>query len=274
MALDRAIPELFYEQLLLGELSKAHQADLKGFLESPETASKLDALRASNAEILLGYPPPEMALKIGSRLRLAKHVRARRLFWAGALASAAAAAALLLVVLVPRLGQGPGFPRWGSRPTSERTKGPPEIFVFRKRPGGAEQLGPGAEVTKGDLLQLSYLARDALFGVIFSVDGRGVATLHSPRDEKGSTELVHIGETYLPYSYQLDDAPLFERFFFVTSHRPIDVQRVLEAGQRLHGDPKKPLVLPQGCVLSKELLLKKRKAQDSGFEPFDPGAEP
>jgi hypothetical protein len=35
--------------------------------------------------------------------------------------------------------------------------------------------------------------------------------------------------TALPHAYALDDAPRFERFFFITANQPVDVQQALAA---------------------------------------------
>jgi hypothetical protein len=39
----------------------------------------------------------------------------------------------------------------------------------------------------------------------------------------------------LPHAYALDDAPGFERFFFITANEPIDVQHSLAAVRALAG---------------------------------------
>jgi hypothetical protein len=81
--------------------------------------------------------------------------------------------------------------------------------------------------------------------------------LHFPRSPEHATRLSSGGAQLLPYAYELDDAPRFERFYFVTSRQTIDVNAVLESGRRLGGRSKKPLVLPDGVVLSKLVTLKK-----------------
>jgi len=58
-------------------------------------------------------------------------------------------------------------------------------------------------------------------------------TLHFPDAETASTKLESEGEQLLDQAYELDAAPAFERFFFVTSSAPIDQKRVLIAAERL-----------------------------------------
>ena len=43
--------------------------------------------------------------------------------------------------------------------------------------------------------------------------------------------------TTLPHAYALDDAPRFERFFFITANRPVDVQQSLTALRTLAQRP-------------------------------------
>ena len=52
--------------------------------------------------------------------------------------------------------------------------------MYRKTDNGAEELAAGQAARQKDVLQLSYIAADARYGVIFSVDGRGTLTLHLP----------------------------------------------------------------------------------------------
>ena len=86
---------------------------------------------------------------------------------------------------------------------------------------------------RGDLIQLTYVAEKSKHGVVFSLDGAGSVTLHWPERPDGSTLLKTDGETPLLHAYELDAAPLYERFVFVTSDRPIDVNRVLKAAREL-----------------------------------------
>jgi hypothetical protein len=79
------------------------------------------------------------------------------------------------------------------------------------------------------VLQVSYVALGRPYGVIFSIDGAGVVTLHHPTSAEGEQALVDLdGAVPLPSAYELDDAPRFEKFFFVTALHPLDVTAILE----------------------------------------------
>ncbi|MBN1838324.1 MAG: hypothetical protein JW820_20865, partial [Spirochaetales bacterium] len=111
--------------------------------------------------------------------------------------------------------------------------------------------------------QLGYVAAARAYGVILSIDGRGVVTLHFPVGSTGAGELEREGESLLPFAYELDDAPGFERFFFVTGPEPFAVDSVLEAAERLAADPEQarqaPLILP-GELEQVSMMLKKTAA--------------
>lgn len=133
------------------------------------------------------------------------------------------------------------------------------LFVFRKRAREVELLRPEAPVASGDLIQIGYIASDATHGVIFSLDGLGVVTLHHPAREDESTALEPFGRQLLPYSFELDGAPTYERILFVTGSRPIDVSAVLAAGRAMATRARPRLQLPRGLRVSDELLLRKRR---------------
>ena len=112
-----------------------------------------------------------------------------------------------------------------------------QIGVYNRRFG--VRLADGASVQAGDRLQLQYRAGDRGHGAIVSIDGRGVATLHFPSSPAASTRLREGGLVALDHSYELDDAPAFERFVLVTADEPFSVATALDAARWLarSGDP-------------------------------------
>src|SRR6185436_11941296 len=79
------------------------------------------------------------------------------------------------------------------------------------------------------------------YGAIVSIDGRGAVTLHLPRQGARATRLPEGGETVLlDRAYELDDAPRWERFFFVTGEAPFEIEPLLEAARRAAADPSAP----------------------------------
>ncbi len=99
--------------------------------------------------------------------------------------------------------------------------------MYRQVGDRAERLAPDAPARAGDVLQLRYDASGQRYGMIASLDGAGVVTLHFPAAEDAATA-VAAKPTTLPQAYALDDAPRFERFFFLTADEPIDVRASLD----------------------------------------------
>lgn len=100
------------------------------------------------------------------------------------------------------------------------------LFVYRNENGKAVRLTNGTKVSEGDILQLSYVCADPEYALIVSVDGNGVVTSHFPEDSTDSVLLEKGGEFPLSYSYKLDDAPAFERFYLVTSSKEFSLDSI------------------------------------------------
>jgi hypothetical protein len=83
--------------------------------------------------------------------------------------------------------------------------------------------------------------------------------LHHPASPSASTELAREAEVTLPSAYELDQAPAFERFIFITSDAPLNTQAVLAAAHDLAQKPN-AMTTPLPLVHSTEqvsVLLKK-----------------
>ncbi len=226
---DPTVPDALLERFRLGELAERETLELRRRIEAdPALQARLLALRASDEEILLRHPASRIAGLIRARLEsetLGKPIGQLRAVW---LVPATAVLALAVVSLVPLLG-----------PTrTEQLKGSgPALILHRKTAAGSEVLVPGAIVRAGDLLRIGYRAGGRRFGVIVSVDGRGVVTQHLPATGEEARELGADGAVLLDSSFELDDAPSFERFFLVTSDAPFAVATVKVAASRTAGPP-------------------------------------
>jgi len=250
------VPDLLLEKLALGELDPAQADQVRRRLAAePAGERRLAALTASNREILAAYPARKTAASIDQRLA---ETRRPRRSWIPLPALATAAAALLVVVVWlagPFRTAPPAEPVQPGIPT-ERIKGDPQVIIHLKRADSIRQIFAGDALSAGDTLQLSYLAGGAKYGVIFSVDGRGTVTLHFPAHPDDPTELAEGAAHPLPFSYELDDAPDFERFLFITADEPLDVRQVLAWGEELGADRLKEPALPAN-LQSFELTIDK-----------------
>lgn len=95
--------------------------------------------------------------------------------------------------------------------------------VWKKTPTGIVQLNDLDSVGEGDEIQLRYAVPEKCFGLLFSMDGNGALTLHMGDGVK-AIELAPGKMNSLPFAYKLDDAPYFEKFFFVTSPKEFAVE--------------------------------------------------
>ncbi len=279
MSTQRPVTEWQLERYALGELPPSLSDSIRARLEAEteavragltaegELQSRLQALKASNDEILQLHPPRAVSAEVQRRLHLARarEAETRRGRSAGrwllALAPLAAAALALLVVLRPAPQDGaPQLPS-DQELISSTAKGElePQLRIYQKTDQYNLRLEDGARAAQHDLLQLAYVAAGYDHGVILSVDGRGAVTLHHPLDTDGATNLSLDGETALSFSYELDDAPDFERFFLVVSELPIDTRPLLEAARELaesDGARHDPLSIPDELWQTSLLLGK------------------
>lgn len=257
--MKRDVPDIVIEQLFLDEIDPRLKEEL---LKEPTVLERIEALKASNAEILAAYPPQEFRRRIASRLEIAREAEervngareidaaqtrsmpgatnraghlgkkiVRMVQWKGFVPVLAAAAAIALIVgVVPLLMRG------GVRPNESplvRIKGAePVLHVYRETKSGIERLTNGSRAGAHDLLQLSYIAYGARFGMIFSVDGSGTVTLHFPEHASEAALLESEGEVALPHAYELDNAPRYERFYLVTSATEFPVNQILSIARR------------------------------------------
>ena len=88
--------------------------------------------------------------------------------------------------------------------------------VWKKTGDSAVQMENLGEAREGDEIQLRYAVAEKCFGLLFSMDGNGTITMHMGRDNR-AVELEPGKMTTLPFAYKLDNAPKFEKFFFLTS---------------------------------------------------------
>jgi hypothetical protein len=245
------IPEFFLEQYLLGEAS----SEVVQLIESDQEAlDRVARLQEENQEILQTYPPGWFADRVVEKTEGKKKGRSRRILSLRTpLLVPVAALTVLGALLIPRLLTDGGTPEELAR--GERLKGiESELFLYRSGDDGAvETLSDGSTARDGDRLQITYRAVGASHGIILSVDGRGLVTLHYPESPYESTELVSDGEVVLPYAYVLDDAPAFEQFYLITFPESVDVMDLVsriaaEAGERHREDGEISLDVVQDAV--------------------------
>jgi len=235
-AMRSEIPDLILEQYRLGELAVAETEHVEQLLSADAALQRrLDALDESDAEISRAYPAAWVAQRVCARLPAAASPAAR---WRVPLAFAAAAVVLLLfprewIDMAFRMVAGPAGQ---ATPDADRIKGlQPSLAIYRRTAAGSEKLADGSVARAGDLLRVGYAGAGRGYGVILSIDGRGTVTLHLPPAGERAAPLVSGGITLLEQAYELDEAPGWERFYFVTSDTPFDVAPIMTAARKASG---------------------------------------
>jgi len=134
------------------------------------------------------------------------------------------------------------------------------LILHRKNNDVVELLENRDRAKAGDLLQIAYVAAGEPYGVILSIDGTGGVTLHYPEGKKESTILKQDKKILLRSAYELDEAPEFEGFFFITSKSIIRADEVLKSAEVLAKNPnrakKENLELPETFSQSSIILIK------------------
>lgn len=263
-------PDLLVERLALGELSDEEVAEARERW-GDQLEARLEALARDDERIRAELPATEVAAEVRRRLSSESSSKAsareRPIRWWIPMTTAMAAAALVGVLWLggsPSDGvlESSGTQAESWAPETTRIKGEPRLWVERIIEAQPERLKAGSAVAAGERLQVHYHAGGAEQGVIVSIDGAAATTLHFPDDETLAPTLDTGGPVTLGHSYELDDAPSFERFFFVTAEEGgiVDVAVVLDAARALAtGDDAERghLVLPSGYEQT-SLLLKKK----------------
>lgn len=243
---DTRIPDWKLERYLLNELSAEQARELRDMFDSDQTLRRrLRKLEKSNRILLKEFPAEMMAERIKENYRQREKSKQRmqksskppyRRFLIPALALTTAAVVLFLVKPL-EIGNYTDIRDAGTADIT-RIKGMRTgLYIYRKSARGPEELRDGSTARANDLLQLAYVSTANPYGVILSIDGRGVVTIHYPPQGHAAARLDLNKKVLLPNAYQLDDAPSFERFFYISSRRPLRMKEIAGAAERLAKNP-------------------------------------
>lgn len=237
-----AISVLTLERYLAGEVRPEERRAIDAVRQADAgMAGRIAELEQSNAQIRRRYPADTFVPRIWERsgervgiLPFPPHRSGNRVVLGGIFGLAAA----VLIAVVPLSRAALSVTNAG-----ERVKGnppaapvPAELAVYLKTGEAGQEavpLGDSARLQPGNTIQLAYTVGAERYGVIFSIDGRGTVTLHYPYQEEQSTRLVSGRRTFLEEAYTLDDAPEYEKFFFVIDDAPLDTETVLSNAEKL-----------------------------------------
>ena len=231
------VPDWKLERYLLGELPPAEVEAIRRLtLEDAQLRGRVEALGQSSAEILERYPSAWMSRRIEHRSRKAAvngnpgpGTLARIPVWVWPVPALVAA---YLLMVPSRQVIDDAVPGPAGSGAEVRIKGmEPQLMLYRKtsmqgeKISGSERLQDRQEVLSGDVVQVVYWSGGRGYGAIFSIDGRGKLTWHLPPDGREAARLQE-GRVPLEFAYELDDAPEFERFYFITADEPFQSGKV------------------------------------------------
>jgi hypothetical protein len=250
----REIADVTLERHRLGELPADAAARLDARARDDEALRRrLDALARSDDEIRESGRLDLVATRVQQRLAAPGRTPVPGIRWA---VPAAAAIVVTLLLVVPRVTTL-------SPEEDERIKGlQPSLTVFRQSANGSETLADGSVAHPGDLIRVGYHAAGRAYGVILSIDGNRSITMHLPRQGDAAAPLGREAPVLLDHAYELDAAPKWEQFYFVTGKDPFMIAPIVASVARAVTDgPGKPaaLALPAGLEQSTFSLLKEGK---------------
>lgn len=220
------IPDWKLERFLTGDLPVKEMEEIQT-LEKKDAflARQLQALRENNKVILEELPFENLVEKLPK-------TKKQWNFNFGKLAIAAVfiLALTLSCVLVNFILKTPANENVMEKMqvavhTENRIKGfDARIEIWKKTETGIVQLENFDEVKENDEIQVRYSVPEKCFGILFSMDGNGNLTQHMGNAEK-AIALLPGKMNSLPFAYKLDNAPHFEKFFFVTSKNEFSVEK-------------------------------------------------
>jgi hypothetical protein len=239
------IPDLVLERYRLNELPPAGAARMAGEIgRDPSLRERLAALDRSDHELNahLDRLRTRLAAQVHvgpaeagphSRLESATPLVGsafRRTYIPAAVAIGVVLGAVIWQTRAPVVVPAP------SETGTDRIKGTaasgrPALAVYRRTNDGSEQLADGTVAHAGDLIRVGYRSAGHTYGVIVSIDGAGAVTMHLPPAGTHAAALKNEPTVLLDQAYELDDAPRWERFYFVTGDAAFDAAPVLQAAR-------------------------------------------
>lgn len=210
--------QLYYEQLLLNKLFSKKKIEINDI-----DAQKIKSLEESNKEILDRYPSRAVVPQIMEKLesKRIKYLIDNFLSAFIRFIPVMAAAALIITIIPKDVNYSQFFLRLKG--------GEPQIIIYRQSGNEILRLKEKMTVNNGDNLQIAYNSAGWEYGCIFSIDGNSNLTLHYPLEIDQAKMIKSKGLNLLPYSFQLDDAPLYEKFYFVLSHKDFNLKAIVDS---------------------------------------------
>jgi len=225
------IPDFILEQYMLNELDLDKKREVEIMIEgSSELKEQIERMKTDNDLILEKYPSHKMSTIIKEKVKEEKKVKLTIFFF-----KPQYSLLLVLPLIVFFSYQFLEEPIKIIKVPKEHIniKGEYGIKVARLAGKEINMLENGNTAKEGDLIQLKYHIPTGKFGILLSLDGRGEITYHLLQNQNGSTDLNGEKKLTLQNSYELDDAPNFERFFMVVSESELSIEEISNKVRKL-----------------------------------------
>ena len=231
------IPDWKLDTYLTGDLPAEEMREIRKMEEVDEIfANRVKMLREDNAAILKKLPFEKLSEKIAMMPGRSNAGAGNTVRVNFKLVKLAAAAALVLAVMTVAVFSQRSISQEGGTVLANNADGSQvmevamvdqnddvrikglsaRMEVWKKTGDSAVQMENLGEAREGDEIQLRYAVAEKCFGLLFSMDGNGTITIHMGHENR-AVELEPGKMTTLPFAYKLDNAPKFEKFFFLTS---------------------------------------------------------
>ena len=229
------IPDWKLERYLTGDLPESDMREIREMEAADEIfANRVKMLREDSKAILRKLPYDRLAERLDSIPGRSASDNGKLVNFG--IVKFAAAAALVLAVMTVAVFSQRSISQEGGTVLANRADGaqPMEVAmvdqsgdvrikglsarmeVWKKTGDSAVQMNNLGEAREGDEIQLRYAVAEKCYGLLFSMDGNGTITMHMGEGNK-AIGLEPGKMTTLPFAYKLDNAPKFEKFFFLTS---------------------------------------------------------
>lgn len=235
------IPDWKLERYLTGDLPESDMREIREMEATDEIfANRVKMLREDSEAILRKLPYDRLAERLDSLPSRDTYGNGKPVNF-GIVKLAAAAALVLAVVTVALFSQRSLSQEGGTvlannadgsqvmevamadQNDDVRIKGlSARMEVWKKTGDSAVQMENLGEAREGDEIQLRYAVAEKCYGLLFSMDGNGTITMHMGHGNR-AVELEPGKMTTLPFAYKLDNAPKFEKFFFLTSKNEFEL---------------------------------------------------
>lgn len=230
MKTNLKVSDFKLERYLAGDLPQDEMQELRSREETDEIfQARVKMMREENAKILTDHPFEALSEKMAELDE--GHVTGRRMAVSTMILKVAAAVVLAVGIFTAGyFMNGENVVSGSTREAADgqdvamvtaegetRIKGmEARMEIWKKNGDTAAQLENLGSASEGDELQLRYSVPEKCYGLLFSMDGNGVLTVHLGNGS-GSVALEPGKMTTLPFAYKLDNAPHFEKFFLMTS---------------------------------------------------------